>query len=117
MRIRVLCLVMVLASAGSAFAAPDEADPNIDPVLPDPKPNHAYYPPSTATQGVADPGPSLEATPVSNATLMGHGPGCSTLSPGAVDSPPADHVTPAWQAEHPAPGKHVKPADASAAPH
>src|SRR6185437_14050786 len=113
MRLRVLCLVMVLASAGSAVAAPDAPDPNIDPVLPDPRPNHAYFPPATATQGVADPGPSLEATPVSHAMLMGHGPGCSARNPCAVNSPPADHVAPAWP---PAPDKRAKPVDTSAAP-
>ncbi|MEP6829563.1 MAG: hypothetical protein ABI963_04435 [Rhizomicrobium sp.] len=103
---------VVLAASVGALQAADQPDPNIDPVLPDPKPNNAYFPPATATAGSADPGPSLHAMPVSGAMLAGGGPGCTILSPCAVDSPPLDHLTPvssapdaalaAWKKRQPA---------------
>jgi hypothetical protein len=82
---------MLAAGAGGALAA-DKPDPNLDPVLPDPVPNNAYFPPGTATAGSADPGPVLNTMPVSGAMLAGRGPGCTTLSPCAVNSPPLERV-------------------------
>ena len=91
--LRLLCVsFLLLAAATGALRAADKADPNIDPVLPDPQPNNAYFPPGTATAGTADPGPVLRSMPVSAAMLAGQGPGCTTLSPCAVDSPPVERL-------------------------
>jgi hypothetical protein len=92
-RVVFLSLRLVTMGAGTVHAA-DQPDPNIDPVLPDPKPNNAYFPPATATAGSADPGPVLNAMPVTALELAGRGPGCTPLSPCAVDSPPLQHLVP-----------------------
>jgi hypothetical protein len=90
---RLLCVsFLVLAVTAGAVQAADKPDPNIDPVLPDPQPNNATLPPGTATAGTADPGPALRSMPVSAAMLAGQGPGCTTLSPCAVDSPPLERL-------------------------
>jgi hypothetical protein len=115
--VRVICASLFIIALGVGAAWADPPDPNIDPVLPDPKPNSAYFPPATATQGTADPGHELSATPVSGAMLAGHGPGCSARNPCAVNSPPADHVAPAWPPAHAALAKRAKQLDASAAQH
>jgi len=90
-RILWMSFVVLAASAGALHAA-DKPDPNIDPVLPDPEPNDAYFPPGTATAGTADPGSALYRLPPSAA--MGQGPGCTILSPCAVDSPPLERLPP-----------------------
>lgn len=86
-----MCVSFLVLVPGPLFAA-DKPDPNIDPVLPDPQPNNAYFPPGTATAGTADPGPALSHVPVSAAMLAGHGPDCTALSPCGVDSPPLDRL-------------------------
>lgn len=94
---RLLCVsFLMVAVSASVVCAADKPDPNIDPVLPDPQPNSAYFPPSTATDaaGTADPGPALRRVPVSAAMLAGQGPDCTVLSPCAVDSPPLEHLSP-----------------------
>ena len=92
---RVLCTsFLVLAISAGVTHATDKPDPNIDPVLPDPEPNTAYFPPGTATSGTADPGPALRHLPISAAMLAGQGPGCTVLSPCAVDSPPLERLPP-----------------------
>lgn len=88
-----MCVSFVVLAARGAYAA-DKADPNIDPVLPGPVPNNAYFPPGTATAGTADPGPALNRAPVSAAMLAGQGPDCTALSPCAVDSPPLERLPP-----------------------
>jgi hypothetical protein len=93
MRLFLFCLSLALLAAGPLKAA-DKSDPNIDPVLPDPVPNNAYFPPATATAGTADPGLALNRLPVSAAMLAGQGPDCTALSPCAVDSPPLEHLAP-----------------------
>jgi hypothetical protein len=89
----VMCVSFLVLAAGPLKAA-DKPDPNIDPVLPDPQPNNAYFPPGTATAGTADPGPALSRVPVSAAMLAGQGPDCTALSPCGVDSPPMERVPP-----------------------
>jgi hypothetical protein len=106
--VRVICTSFFILALGIGAAWADPPDPNIDPVLPDPKSNNAYFPPSSATQGVADPGSLLNTMPVSNAVLAGHGAGCSARNPCAVNSPPTDHVVPAWPPSAAAPGKNAK---------
>jgi hypothetical protein len=85
-------LLMLLAGVmgGAALAA----DPNIDPVLPDPVPSGHPFPPAMATAGTGDPGPELHASPVSAAMLAGRGRGCDLTSPCAVNSPPLMIVAP-----------------------
>ena len=92
---RLLCVsfLVLTASTGAALAA-DKPDPNIDPVLPDPVPNNATFPPGVATAGTADPGPALYRLPMSAAMRTGQGAGCTVLSPCAVDSPPLEHLPP-----------------------
>jgi len=92
---RLLCVsfLMLTMAAGWGHAA-DKPDPNIDPVLPDPQPNNAYFPPGAATAGTADPGPALQHVPFTAAMRTGQGPGCTALSPCAVDSPPLEHMPP-----------------------
>jgi hypothetical protein len=72
-RVFFLSLRLVTMGAGSLQAA-GQPDPNIDPVLPDPKPNNAWFPPAAATAGSADPGPILNAMPVTAQELTGRGP-------------------------------------------
>jgi len=92
---RLLCASFLALAVGAGVAqAADKPDPNIDPVLPDPQPNNAYFPPGTATAGTADPGPALYRLPFTAAMRMGQGPGCTALSPCAVDSPPLEHLPP-----------------------
>ena len=92
---RMLCVsVLVLATGAGMARAADKPDPNIDPVLPDPQPNNAYFPPGIATAGTADPGPALYYVPLSAATRTGQGSGCTALSPCAVDSPPLERLPP-----------------------
>jgi len=93
MRMFLFCLSLALLAAGPLRAA-DKPDPNIDPVLPDPVPNNAYFPPATATDGTADPGPALYYVPLFAAMRKGQGPGCTVLSPCAVDSPPLERLPP-----------------------
>lgn len=90
---RILCVLFVVLAAPGAYAA-DKPDPNIDPVLPDPVPNNAYFPPGAATAGTADPGPALNRVPLSAAMLAGQGPDCTARSPCAVDSPPLERLPP-----------------------
>jgi hypothetical protein len=89
---RTIVLAMALAGflngIGVAHAQSSNADPNIDPVLPDPVPDGHLFPPAMATAGTGDPGTELHASPVSAPVLAGHGPGCGPLSPCAVNSPP-----------------------------
>ena len=88
-----MCVSFLMLASGPLYAA-DKPDPNIDPVLPDPVPNNATFPPGTATAGIADPGPALNHVPVSAAMLGGQGPDCTALSPCAVDSPPLERLPP-----------------------
>ena len=60
----IVCVSFLVLAPGPLYAA-DKPDPNIDPVLPDPEPNNAYFPPGTATSGTADPGPALRHLPIS----------------------------------------------------
>jgi hypothetical protein len=85
-------LLMLLAglTGGDALAA----DPNIDPILPDPVPSGHPFPPAMATAGTGDPGPALHASPVSAAKLAGRGPSCDPTSPCAINSPPLMIVAP-----------------------
>ena len=92
---RLLCVsFLMLAAATGVLRAADKPDPNVDPVLPDPQPNNAYFPPGTATAGTADPGPALYRLPFTAAMRTGQGEGCTMLSPCAVDSPPLEHLPP-----------------------
>ncbi len=92
---RLLCVSFLAVSIGAGVArAADKPDPNIDPVLPDPVPNNAHFPPGIATAGTADPGPALRRVPVSPAMLAGQGPDCTMLSPCGVDSPPLERLPP-----------------------
>ena len=94
---RLLCVSFLIMAIGAGVVrAADKPDPNIDPVLPDPVPNNAYFPPGTATAaaGTADPGPALRRVPVSAAMLAGQGPDCTVLSPCGVDSPPLERLPP-----------------------
>lgn len=90
---RLLCIsFLMLAAATGAARAANKPDPNIDPVLPDPQLNNAYFPPVSATAGTADPGPALRSLPLSATMLAGRGPGCTLLSPCAVDLPPLERL-------------------------
>jgi len=89
----IMYVSFLVLAAGPLYAA-DKPDPNIDPVLPDPAPNNAYFPPGTATAGTADPGPALSRVPLPAGMLAGQGPDCTALSPCGVDSPPLERVPP-----------------------
>ena len=92
---RMLCMSVLVLTIGAGMArAADKPDPNIDPLLPDPEPNNAYFPPGAATAGSADPAPALQHVPFTAAMRMGQGPGCTALSPCAVDSPPLEQMPP-----------------------
>jgi hypothetical protein len=82
----------MLAAATSALRAAAKPDPNVDPVLPDPQPNGATFPPGIATAGTADPGPALYHLP--STTAMRPRQDCTVLSPCALDSPPLKHLPP-----------------------
>ena len=83
-----IALAGFLNGIGVARAQTPDGDPNIDPVLPDPVLDNHLFPPAMATEGTGDPGPELNASPVSAQMLAGHGPGCGPTSPCAVNSPP-----------------------------
>lgn len=95
----VILLMILLALAGSigigaARAQTANADPNIDPILPDPVPDGHLFPPAMATAGTGDPGRELRVSPVPAAMLAGRGRGCVSTSPCAVNSPPVMTLTP-----------------------
>jgi hypothetical protein len=105
---RTIVLAMVLAGflngIGVAHAQSSNADPNIDPVLPDPVPDGHLFPPAMATAGTGDPGRESLSSPVSAQMLAGHGPGCGPTSPCAVNSPPLMTLRPVTPPK-PAPGQ------------
>lgn len=81
-------MLIVLMVGSVARAQSDNADPNIDPILPDPVTDGHLFPPEMATATMGDAGPELFSSPISAKMLAGHGPGCGVTSPCAVNSSP-----------------------------